>query len=108
MGKALPSLILTICRQGLVFIPLILVLNSMFGLDGVIYAQRKRIIFRLFYPVVICMLIFKTWNMLKRRSDRPGKNKQDCSNAFSISGSVRVGNHDEEGFRGIVVNGILS
>ena len=32
---------------------------------------------------------------------------RDCSNAFSISGSVRVGNHDEEGFRGIVVNGIF-
>ena len=32
---------------------------------------------------------------------------RDCSNAFSISGSVRVGNHDEEGFRGIVANGIF-
>ena len=45
--------------------------------------------------------------MLKKKIGSTRKNKQDCSNAFSISGSVRVGNHDEEGFRGIVVNGIF-
>ena len=39
MGKAIPSLILTVCRQGLIFIPLIFILNHMFGLEGVIYAQ---------------------------------------------------------------------
>lgn len=39
MGKALPSLILTICRQGLIFIPLVFLLNGLFGLEGVIYAQ---------------------------------------------------------------------
>ena len=36
MGKALPSLVLTVCRQGLIFIPLIFILNAMLGLDGVI------------------------------------------------------------------------
>ncbi len=39
MGKAIPSLILTICRQGLVFVPMVFLLNALFGLNGVIYAQ---------------------------------------------------------------------
>lgn len=39
MGKALPSLVLTFCRQGLIFVPLIFLLDRMLGLDGVIYAQ---------------------------------------------------------------------
>ena len=63
MGKALPSLILTICRQGLVFIPLILVLNSMFGLDGVIYAQPAA---DYILSVVICMLIFKNMEHVEK------------------------------------------
>ncbi len=32
---------------------------------------------------------------------------RDCANAFSISASVRVGNHNEKGFRAIVANAAL-
>jgi putative MATE family efflux protein len=39
MGKVLPSLILSISRQGLLFIPLILLLNTFFGFEGFIFAQ---------------------------------------------------------------------
>lgn len=39
MGKALPSLILTLSRQGVAFIPLLYILDKLFGLDGAIYAQ---------------------------------------------------------------------
>ena len=66
MGKALPSLILTICRQGLVFIPLILVLNSMFGLDGVIYAQPAADYISIVLSVVICMLILKNMEHVEK------------------------------------------
>ena len=66
MGKALPSLILTICRQGLVFIPLILVLNRMFGLDGVIYAQPAADYISIVLSVVICMLIFKNMEHVEK------------------------------------------
>ena len=66
MGKALPSLILTICRQGLVFIPLILILNGMFGLDGVIYAQPAADYISIVLSVVICMLIFKNMEHVEK------------------------------------------
>ncbi len=39
MGKALGALILSVSRQGLVFIPLLLILNSLFGYSGFVYAQ---------------------------------------------------------------------
>ncbi len=39
MGKAGASLILSVCRQGLLFIPTILIVNYLFGLDGLIWAQ---------------------------------------------------------------------
>ncbi len=39
MGKALPSLFLSIARQGIVYIPAIIILNHLFGFYGFIYAQ---------------------------------------------------------------------
>ena len=60
MGKALPSLILTICRQGLIFIPLIFVLNAMFGLDGVIYAQPAADYLSIVVAILICAHLFRT------------------------------------------------
>lgn len=59
MGKALPSLILTICRQGLVFIPLVFLLNHLFQLDGVVYAQAAADFISIVLSVVICLLIFR-------------------------------------------------
>lgn len=59
MGKALPSLILTVCRQGLVFIPLVFLLNGLFGLDGVIYAQPTADFVSIVLSVGICLSIFR-------------------------------------------------
>ncbi len=39
MGKAAPSLIISISRQGLMFIPLLFILNNLFAFNGFIYAQ---------------------------------------------------------------------
>lgn len=60
MGKALPSLILTVCRQGLVFIPLVFLLNQLFGLDGVVYAQAVADVISILLAIVICLMIFKS------------------------------------------------
>lgn len=38
-GKASPALILSVCRQGLVFLPVLVAANAMFGLSGIIYSQ---------------------------------------------------------------------
>ncbi|HCT64130.1 MAG TPA: MATE family efflux transporter [Lachnospiraceae bacterium] len=39
MGKALPSMILSVSRQGIVFIPVLIVSNAVIGLNGLVYAQ---------------------------------------------------------------------
>ncbi|MCT4507878.1 MAG: MATE family efflux transporter [Tepidibacter sp.] len=39
LGKALSGGILSICRQGIFFIPVILILSSKFGLNGILYSQ---------------------------------------------------------------------
>lgn len=39
MGKAIPALILSISRQGILYIPLLLILNKILGFNGFIYAQ---------------------------------------------------------------------
>mgnify|MGYP001344736635 FL=1 len=39
MGKALPGLFLSISRQGIFYIPMLIVLNKYFGFNGFIYAQ---------------------------------------------------------------------
>ncbi len=66
MGKAVPSLVLTICRQGLVFIPAVYILNGIFGLDGVIYAQPAADFISIVLSLAICLGIF-------RKMDKQGK-----------------------------------
>ncbi|MDD2955270.1 MAG: MATE family efflux transporter [Oscillospiraceae bacterium] len=39
MGKALPSLVLSLSRQGLIFLPVIIIANALVGLEGIVWAQ---------------------------------------------------------------------
>ncbi|AOT70337.1 MATE family efflux transporter [Geosporobacter ferrireducens] len=39
MGQAIPSLVLSVSRQGFVFIPLLFILNAFGGFTGIVYAQ---------------------------------------------------------------------
>ena len=69
MGKALPSLILTVCRQGLIFIPLIFVLTAMFGLDGVIYAQPAADYLSIVVAILICAYLFRTMDHREEKAE---------------------------------------
>ena len=57
MGRAIPSLILSAARQGLIFIPLLFITNSVWGLDGVIYAQPATEIISLIVAVIMFAVI---------------------------------------------------
>jgi len=39
MGKALPALIVSLSRQGIIYIPAILILSPLFGFPGLIYSM---------------------------------------------------------------------
>ena len=68
MGKALPSLVLTVCRQGLIFIPLIFILNAMLGLNGVIYAQPAADYLSILVGIMICMHLFRSMEHREREN----------------------------------------
>ena len=39
MGKAIPSMILSVSRQGIIFLPVLIISNALIGLNGLVYAQ---------------------------------------------------------------------
>lgn len=39
MGKSIPSLVLSLGRQGLIFFPLVIIMNKFFAFNGIVYAQ---------------------------------------------------------------------
>lgn len=59
MGKGFQSLILSIGRQGLIYIPLLFILNAAIGLDGIIWAQASAD-----YACVVMSLIM--WFVIKK------------------------------------------
>ena len=54
-GKGLTSLILSVCRQGLVYIPVLFLFNRLFGMYGVVYAQPLADVVTIILVMIICL-----------------------------------------------------
>ena len=54
-GKGLTSLILSVCRQGIVYIPILFLFNRIFGMYGVVYAQPVVDIITVILVMIICL-----------------------------------------------------
>jgi putative MATE family efflux protein len=59
MGKSIPAMVLSVSRQGFVFIPIIFVLNAIFGCDGIIFAQPIADIVSVIMAVIMFFVIWK-------------------------------------------------
>ena len=59
MGKGGSSLIISLSRQGLIFIPAILILNNLFGFGGFIYAQSTTDFFTVILSLMLFMIILR-------------------------------------------------
>ncbi len=59
MGKALFALILSLCRQGLAFIPSVILMDRFFGLEGLIYAQLIADAFTIICAVTILSILLR-------------------------------------------------
>ena len=57
MGKAVPSLVLSISRQGFVFLPVLLIANALVGLQGITFAQPIADIVSLLIALVMFKMI---------------------------------------------------
>lgn len=59
LGKGKASLLLSIARQGLIYVPLLFVLNYIFKFKGLIYAQPIADVFTLILSIITLIIIFK-------------------------------------------------
>lgn len=59
MGKGVASLILSVARQGLFYIPILLTLNKVFAFHGLIYAQPIADVFTLTLSLIVLSVILK-------------------------------------------------
>ena len=65
LGKGKQSLLLSVCRQGLVFVPVLIVANKLLGVDGVIWAQPLSDLFSVLFSSVMYIILYKK---LKRQA----------------------------------------
>lgn len=63
IGKAVPSLILSLSRQGLVFFPVLIVFNKIFGLSGIVYSQPIADFVSIFLALGMFLIINKGMNL---------------------------------------------
>ena len=59
MGKAVPSLILSISRQGLIFVPVLFIANSVLGLNGIVLAQPVADIITVLMSIILFIGVYK-------------------------------------------------
>lgn len=59
MGAAMPSLVINLSRQGLLFIPALLILESKIGLDGLLWAQPVVDVLSVLLAVVMYIPIYR-------------------------------------------------
>lgn len=64
MGKAVPSLVLSLSRQGLVFFPVLLLANHFIGLNGIVYSQPIADFIAIFMALFMFLIINR--NMKKK------------------------------------------
>lgn len=59
MAKPLPSLVLSIGRQGIIFIPLVIIMNNLFQFDGIVFAQPAADLFCVVLAVMMFAIVKK-------------------------------------------------
>lgn len=66
LGKALPSLILSISRQGFVFVPVLFIANARFGLNGIVFSQPIADIVSIFIALGMFLVMNKNFRAIKQ------------------------------------------
>ena len=65
MGKSIPSMVLSISRQGFVFFPTLILMNKFIGLNGLIYSQPIADIISVFMAIAIFFAIKRNFSKEK-------------------------------------------
>lgn len=64
-GKAIPSLLLSICRQGLIYIPFLFLFNKFWGLWGAVLAQPVTDVITVVVVMISCLFIMHRMKNIK-------------------------------------------
>lgn len=65
MGKSIPSMVLSISRQGFVFFPTLILMNKFIGLNGIIYSQPIADIISVFIAIAMFIAIKRNFSKEK-------------------------------------------
>ncbi|MGI5887896.1 MAG: MATE family efflux transporter [Oscillospiraceae bacterium] len=76
IGAALPSLIISLCRQGIIYIPSVFILEALIGLNGPAWAQPVADVLSLVLEIIIYMAIRSKPEKLKAST---GSSKGDTN-----------------------------
>lgn len=68
MGKGIPSMILSLSRQGFVFIPTIIIANAVIGLNGIVLAQPIADFVSIALAIVMFIVIWKRDHKKQQRT----------------------------------------
>lgn len=66
MGKGIQTFILSVGRQGIIYIPLLFILNKLVGLDGIIWAQAAADFVCVIMSIVMFIFVMKGINKKER------------------------------------------
>lgn len=79
MGKALPALILSVSRQGFVFLPILIISSQLVGINGIIFAQPIADIVSLLIALTMFVVIIKS-DAKKENADKTAStNKKEIN-----------------------------
>lgn len=71
MGKPVPTLILSLGRQGLIFLPLLIVMNKFVGFNGIVYAQPAADLFCVVLAFIMFLIIIKQQKKKDAETNQP-------------------------------------
>lgn len=74
LGRPLPATMLSVCRQGLIFIPLLYILDAGFGLNGINFTQAVADYISIVLAIILLVQTLKAFT-----------GKSESENSFHIS-----------------------
>lgn len=71
MGRAAASMVLSVSRQGLIFVPCLFLFNAVFGLNGIIYTQAIADLFSIVMSIIMFVYITRKLSTQERVTGAP-------------------------------------
>lgn len=81
LGKSIPSLVLSISRQGIAFVPTILIGTKLFGIRGIIWAQPIADIVTVIMASIMYIYIYK--KMKKKLTEEENNSENNSEPAYA-------------------------